>query len=81
MTYGKGVCRPKLLSRPPPSSLRLPLPVSEFEFEIELPSRLVNLFKARLVPPPILPGPLPLRAGRLRDVVLLPAPILAEPLD
>jgi hypothetical protein len=46
------------------------------------PSRLPNPFAARLSPPPILPGPLPfLRAGRLRDELILLAPIFAEPVD
>jgi hypothetical protein len=87
------VCRSRLLSEPPPSSLPLTLPASEFEFEIEPPkpnsgsscippSRLPNSSAARLDPPPIFPGPLALlRAGRLRDELILLAPILAEPLD
>jgi hypothetical protein len=93
MTYGNGVCRSKLLSKPLPSSLPLTLPASEFEFEIEPPnpdsgsscipsSRLPSSSAARLDPHPILPAPLyVVRVGGLRHELFLLALILNETRD
>jgi hypothetical protein len=93
MTHGHDVRRSKLPSEQPPSSLPITPPASEFEFEIEPadpnlgsscipPSSLPNLSVARLDPLPIFGGPFPLvRFDRLRDELVVLAPIFADPQD